>query len=101
MPGRPALRYRSAHRFAVVTEQFHRSAARRSVQPLSTTSWARRSRPAGVSWALAWDTKTSVVRCECLVASHLTRRSSSSSSRHAVPNVRGQYAWPVLIRWPV
>ena len=62
MPSAPWARYRSAHRFAVDTEQFHRSAARRSVHFFSTMSRARRRRPAGVSWALAWDTKTSDVQ---------------------------------------
>ncbi len=46
-PGR-ARGNRSAQRRAVVSEQFNRSAARRSGQPLSTISWARRRRPAGV-----------------------------------------------------
>ena len=59
MPSRPSWRYRLAQRRAVVTEQFHRSAARRSGQCLSTMSWARRSRPFGVRRALAWDTKAS------------------------------------------
>lgn len=61
MPAAPCARYRSAHRFAVVTDTANRSAARRSDHPWSTTQRARRSRPVSDSGALAWDMKTSVV----------------------------------------
>ena len=50
-------------------ETWNRSAARRSGQPSSTTQRASRSRPLGVSGALAWDTKTSGLRCGSLDSS--------------------------------
>ena len=43
-------------------EVWNRAAARRRVQPCSTTQRANRSRPRGVRVALAWDTKTSGLR---------------------------------------
>ena len=72
----PAVRYRSAHRFAVVGETWNRSAARRSGHPSSTTHRASRNRPSSDSGALRWDTKTSGVNA-FLDSSHFTRRSSS------------------------
>src|SRR5699024_1714042 len=77
MPALPSCRYRRAHFPAVVTETPNRSAARRGIQPSSTTHRARRSLPVGVSGALAWDMKTSVVSVVASSLSHLTRRSSS------------------------
>ena len=63
--GWPA-RYRPTHRLTVAGETWKRSAARRTGQPSSTTRWARRRRPSGVSGALAWVMKASGQRCECV-----------------------------------
>ncbi|GAA4886035.1 hypothetical protein GCM10025788_28080 [Serinicoccus chungangensis] len=55
IPAGPSVRYRLAHRLAVVIETLNRSAARAGVQPSSTTHRASRRRPVGDNEALAWD----------------------------------------------
>jgi hypothetical protein len=69
--------------------------ARADVQPWTTTSRASFSRPVGVRVAFGWvacviEDLRVLRRSGCVVAPHLTRRSTSSPSRHAVPHVRGQ-----------
>src|SRR3954464_9070724 len=59
IPAAPSVRYRSAHRSAVVQATPKYSAARLLGQFCSTTNWARRRRWRGVRAALAWSTRTS------------------------------------------